>query len=91
MLFAEIDVLIFTCIIYVIWSHCSFVKIASTLSPSTMDDVRPLSPRIEPRESRRGGGARPLPNKAHFGFVWMSVPKNFRYASATRIGNVSFI
>lgn len=83
--FAEINLLIATCIVYVIWSHSSFVKKASTPSPSDADEVRAPSPRIESRESRRGGSVRPFQNRIHFGFVWMSVPKNFRCAHSPGI------
>lgn len=83
--FTEIDILIAACIIYVIWSHSSFVKKAPTPPPSDVDDVRAPSPRIESRESRRGGGTRLSQNRTHFGFVWMSVPKNFRYVDTPRI------
>lgn len=76
--FAEIDILVIACIIYVIWSHSAFVKKVPTSPPSDVDDVRAPSPRIEPRENRRSGGLRSFSNRTHFGFVWMSVPKNFR-------------
>ncbi|KAG8213069.1 Fph type histidine kinase [Butyriboletus roseoflavus] len=73
---SEIDILIVTCIIYLIWSHSSFVKKAP-IPPPDVADVRAPSPRID-RDSRRGGSLRSSQNRAHFGFVWMSVPKNFR-------------
>ncbi|KAG9315261.1 Fph type histidine kinase [Chiua virens] len=77
---SEIRILIVTCIIYIIWSHSYFVKKAPTPPPSDVDDVRAPSPRIESRESKRGGG-RSSSSRTHFGFVWMSVPKNFRDCS----------
>ncbi|KAG6373418.1 Fph type histidine kinase [Boletus reticuloceps] len=75
---SEIDILVVTCIIYVVWSHSSFVKTAPTPPPSDVDDAGAPSPRIESRESKRTGGPRSSQNRTHFGFVWMSVPKNFR-------------
>ncbi|KAN0092831.1 hypothetical protein V8E55_003615 [Tylopilus felleus] len=75
---SEIDTLIITCIIYVIWTHSSFVKKTPTPPSSDVDDVCAPSPRIESRENKRNGSPRSSPNKTHFGFVWMSVPKNYR-------------
>ncbi|KAF9237618.1 Fph type histidine kinase [Melanogaster broomeanus] len=67
----EIDVLVIISVIYIIWSHSSLSKKAS---PSDTDHARGSSPGL----SRRNGGSRTFHNKSHFGFVWMSVPKNFR-------------
>jgi hypothetical protein len=75
---------------YIIWAH-STLSIPKTnaasltsLSPisllqPTQTQRRPLSPRLaELREHRRS--TPPIQTKkADFGFIWMSVPKNFRY------------
>lgn len=71
----EIDVLIFICIVYILWAHTSLSR--AITPPSASDDGR-LSPRIEPRENKRSGGTTASLTRPFFGFVWMSVPKNFR-------------
>ncbi|KAI6025596.1 Fph type histidine kinase [Pisolithus orientalis] len=52
-------------------------KGSASVSPKK-DDGRPLSPRTEPREGKRNSGISIPLMKLHPGFVWMSVPKNFR-------------
>ncbi|KIJ66657.1 hypothetical protein HYDPIDRAFT_86054 [Hydnomerulius pinastri MD-312] len=74
----EVDILVIISIIYILWSHTSVSKTRSSPAPSDQDDTRASSPRTEARENRRNGVSRASQNKAHFGFVWMSVPKNFR-------------
>ncbi|KIK96459.1 hypothetical protein PAXRUDRAFT_32371 [Paxillus rubicundulus Ve08.2h10] len=75
----EINILVITSVIYVIWSHSSLSGTAASPPPSDRGDARGSSPRTEHRGSGRDGGSRmPHNNKVHFGFVWMSVPKNFR-------------
>ncbi|KIJ14276.1 hypothetical protein PAXINDRAFT_135282 [Paxillus involutus ATCC 200175] len=74
----EINILVITSVIYIIWSHSSFSEKVASPPLSDRGDTRGSSPRTEPRGSGRNGGSRAPHNKAHFGFVWMSVPKNFR-------------
>lgn len=75
----EIDVDIIICIAYIVWAHTSLSKSVNPASVSPKkDDGRPLSPRTEPREGKRNNGISVSLPKPHPGFVWMSVPKNFR-------------
>lgn len=78
-LLLEIDVHIFICIVYTVWVHTSLSRSKGSASVSPKkDDGRPLSPRTEPREGKRNSGISIPLMKLHPGFVWMSVPKNFR-------------
>ncbi|KAI5998742.1 Fph type histidine kinase [Pisolithus albus] len=75
----EIDVDIIICIAYIVWAHTSLSKSMNSASASPKkDDGRPLSPRTESREGKRNNGISISIPKPHPGFVWMSVPKNFR-------------
>ncbi|KAI6165715.1 Fph type histidine kinase [Pisolithus thermaeus] len=64
---------------YIVWAHTSLSKSTNSASVSPKkDDGRPLSPRTEPREGKRNSGTSIPLLKLYPGFVWMSVPKNFR-------------
>ena len=80
----EIALLIIAAILYYsitrpAWSTVKPVPITETVP------ARPASPRtLDSREGRRGGGApvvtASLIKKDEAGFVWMTVPKNYRSA-----------
>ncbi|KAF8802541.1 hypothetical protein BYT27DRAFT_7341419 [Phlegmacium glaucopus] len=84
----ELQLLSFASFLYIIWTHTtiSYVKNASTPGrdavpmPST-SSARPASPRlVDGRESRKHSSSL-VWNKNNFGYVWMSVPKNYRESS----------
>lgn len=73
------DVLLFIFIAYLLWAHTSLSKVTNSIPIlHEKDDGRSISPRIDARENKKNGGTGTTPTKPHFGFVWMSVPKNFR-------------
>ncbi|KAL4074815.1 hypothetical protein V8B97DRAFT_1868302 [Scleroderma yunnanense] len=77
----EIDILLMICIAYIMWTHTSLSRATTTPSVSDEKDEGRLSPKTESRENKRNGGTAASLVKPHFGFVWMSVPKNFRPCS----------
>ena len=78
----ELSFLVVASLIYIIWAHTSSSPphLVSPLPPDT-----PTHPTrsLEGRESRRHSTPPTTTSKNHFGFIWMSVPKNYRYAYHT--------
>src|SRR5215510_14807139 len=85
---SEIVTLIIVSFIYTLWTHTS--TSTSSFSPITNPQpsklLCPSSPKSqEGRESKRNSNSAHLvtPKKAEFGFIWMSVPKNYRWERST--------
>ncbi|KAF5326874.1 hypothetical protein D9619_004376 [Psilocybe cf. subviscida] len=72
----ELCILCATSILYLIWTQTTL----STRSPPTPKEkspspqLRPTSPRFPPDGNKRP----PPPSRSDFGYIWMSVPKNYR-------------
>ncbi|KIK62538.1 hypothetical protein GYMLUDRAFT_242694 [Collybiopsis luxurians FD-317 M1] len=85
----ELHLLAGAAVLYILWlansltSSKQFNPPSSNTEPVSAGSLpkRPSSPRIpESRESKRNAPLL-LRKRADFGFVWMSVPKNYRYSS----------
>lgn len=68
----EISIIILMSLFYITWSHYSTTKLISHPMPSPKPSGRSASPRL-PDQRRHT----PV-SKRDFGFVWMTVPKNYR-------------
>lgn len=91
-LWIELLILAGATVFYSIWTHSTFSspKHAQSSSPtaisllypssSATQQTTPSSPRVhDGREHRRSSTvACIMPQKTDFGFIWMSVPKNYR-------------
>ncbi|KAI3613808.1 dolichol kinase [Moniliophthora roreri] len=84
----ELQCLIGITVLYMLWAHNSLTSNLSSIPSSEPPDIsptpmrRPASPRIsESREQRRSPPSYLSRKKSDFGFVWMSVPKNYRNSS----------
>lgn len=83
--FPELYFLGFSSFLYILWTHSLVTKVSivppppSPLPSNPSRSLRPSSPRVpDIRENKRNPP--PLvPKKTDFGFVWMSVPKNYRF------------
>lgn len=72
----ELSIVVLLSLFYTIWSHYSTTKIISHPAPPAQQPPRESSPRSF--EARRQTTI--LYPKRDFGFVWMTVPKNYRQA-----------
>ena len=84
--YAELQLLSFASFLYVIWTHTTVTHVNDRSEPnretvsiaSTSSLTRPSSPRLVDVKEPRKHPLPPLWNKNNFGYVWMSVPKNYR-------------
>lgn len=86
----ELRILVGLSLSYLIWIHTSLVQPAVSSSSSnkktnisvysTSAQIRPASPRL-PENRRQPLSTASTLNKSDFGYVWMSVPKNYRYGA----------
>ena len=84
---AELQLLSFASFLYIIWTHTTISHVnngsASTRDTtsiaSTSSLTRPASPRLSDVREPRKHSLPLLWNKNNFGYVWMSVPKNYRF------------
>lgn len=73
----ELSIIILLSLLYTIWSHNSITTLISHPLPQSQQPLRSSSPRLLDQR-------RPIPlsqPKQEFGFVWMTVPKNYRDSS----------
>ncbi|EIN03707.1 hypothetical protein PUNSTDRAFT_139242 [Punctularia strigosozonata HHB-11173 SS5] len=72
-------------VVYLIWTRCIITSTLVYPPPPPQPPARPQSPRVPDfRESRRGNSLPiqlPVVRQEFFGFIWMSVPKNYRASS----------
>ncbi|KAF8501390.1 hypothetical protein F5888DRAFT_1671831 [Russula emetica] len=74
----ELYAVIFACFTYMVWNHSSFTRIPPLSSPTDP----PSTPRLqEARLPRRGMTNTCPPISENRGYVWMTVPKNYRTSS----------
>jgi hypothetical protein len=78
----ELYAVIFACFTYMVWNHSSCTRIPSPLSSTADPTVAPPStPRLQesrlPRRGMPNANASP-PISENRGYVWMTVPKNYR-------------
>ena len=91
----ELALLVIASIVYCTWTRVSWIRISPSLPerPPTPPS-RPSSPRLpEGREGRRPLQPQSLSNVAaprsrDTGYVWMTVPKNYRYVTAPSLGGL---
>jgi hypothetical protein len=80
---AELYLLLLSSYIYIIWTRFTVTPISPPVIPETIESPRSESPRLsdsrELREGRKQLPPPPRPIKSTTGFVWMTVPKNYRY------------
>jgi hypothetical protein len=82
---SELYAVIFACFTYMVWNHSSFTRIPPLSSPTDPTVANPLStPRLqEARLPRRGMTSYTCPPfSENRGYVWMTVPKNYRSISS---------
>jgi hypothetical protein len=83
---AELQLLSSASFLYIIWTHTTISHVNDGSAPtrdgvslaSTSSLTRPASPRLADVREPRKHSLPPLVNKNNFGYVWMSVPKNYR-------------
>ena len=81
---SELYAVIFACFTYMVWNHSSFARIPPLSSPTdTTAANSPSTSRIqEARLPRRGVTIPSPPVSENRGYVWMTVPKNYRSISS---------
>ena len=94
----ELLILSVTVVFYSIWTHSALLNLrissSSSSSPSSSSQPSPsqstqysvtLSPRSNDHRESKRGNALPQPEKNDFGFIWMTVPKNYRWETANSL------
>lgn len=82
----DVNVLIIASIIYLIWTQLSYFSLPKSRKPTSLDSSssrhrKKPSLRIDSRESRKKYSHPVHPGQVDdFGYVWMTVPKNYRLA-----------
>jgi hypothetical protein len=81
---SELYAVIFACFTYMVWNHSSFTRIPPLSSPADPTTVNsPSTSRLqEARLPRRGVTNHSPPVFENRGYVWMTVPKNYRSISS---------
>jgi hypothetical protein len=81
---SELYAVIFACFTYMVWNHSSFTRIPPLSSPTDPTAASsPSTPRLqEARLPRRGLINTCPPISENRGYVWMTVPKNYRSISS---------
>jgi hypothetical protein len=76
-------------LLYFIWTHISRHTFTASLSrpSSPVASQHSSSQASETREGRRNGLSNVLANKTNHGYVWMSVPKNYRCGPSVSIAS----
>ena len=78
----ELLLLVAASLIYIVWSHTSSSSLPATSSSPPDAPSVPLHPHVvqRPPDSREGRrhATSPMVMNKNFGFIWMSVPKNYR-------------
>ena len=86
-LIIELSSLVVVSLLYSIWSHISrhTSPPSSSIPSSPAASQHSSSPVPETRDGRRYGLPNAWANKANHGYVWMSVPKNYRWDSSVSV------
>lgn len=89
---SELGLLVVASLIYCAWTRVSWNKLPKPPSlQSRSFSIRPVSPRLqELREVKRNSNptaSQSTPNNKDFGYVWMTVPKNYRCPRCPRCRN----
>lgn len=71
---------IFACFTYLVWNHSSLMRVPPVSSPTdpTAPNLPPTPRLQEARLPRRGMINSSPPISENRGYVWMTVPKNYR-------------
>lgn len=79
----ELYILMMLSFIYLTWMHSSLSQRLDPLlsiPPISLNSHGPRSPRLtDPRDGRRSNPISLDSNRNEFGYIWMTVPKNYRY------------
>ncbi|KAF8896215.1 hypothetical protein BD779DRAFT_1608537 [Infundibulicybe gibba] len=87
----ELYYLIIFSLLYTLWAQSTLVSPSDVLPPSTSspgpmslpppspsNPIRPLSPRVPETRDQKRNNSTNTTLKTDFGYIWMSVPKNYR-------------